>query len=759
MREFKMKKMMKYRPHKSCARVLVLAIVFALCSQPGARAQASAPKARTSPPKGVKSKDSTVLQHFVFIIKENHSYDNYFGAFPGGDGATSGVISTGQVVRLAPMPDQPPHDLGHSTEAALGAFDGGKMDNFDLIVGGNFNGELMAYRQFIQPDIPNYWAYAQNFTLADRMFSSFHGPSFPNHFYSVAATSDGALSIPLDPFRSKGESGGNAWGCDSSPTMSVRTLDAEGNLEALFPCFDFQTLADTLQSAGLTWKFYAPSKGEKGYAYSTLDGIDHIRNSALWNTNVLPVTQFNQDAREGHLPSVSWVVPPGNADEHPPGGTCAGENWTVKQIDAIMRGPDWKSTAIFLTWDDFGGFYDHVYPPSVDGFGLGPRVPMLIISPYAIAGHISHTQYEYSSVLKTIEERFGLPFLTKWDPQARDEQANDMFDSFDFSQQPLPPLILKPRRCPLNSAAYIQFGSQSVGTVSPAITMVFTNTSDRALDISNVKVTGDFAQTNQCPQKLRRGYFCKFSVTFVPTAAQTRKGTLVIEDSDRTSPQVIALKGTGSIVNLRPPYPGLGFQDVTFGSHDAKQATFKNFGSAPVTIANTTIAGSAAQDFSQSNDCHGRVLSGQECVFTVTFTPTPQDYNFDGTESASLVVHDDAPGSPHAVRLIGVGTAVSLSATSLDFGNQAVGTSSQPRIVDLSNTGITQLTFSSLNTVGEFSQTNTCGSRLLPGAKCKISVVFFPTQGGRAQGLLNINSNDGNSPRQIMLTGNGQTGQ
>jgi phospholipase C len=736
-----------------------LALTLALCSMlllslRNADAQDAAP------PPSVQSRgnhqDSSVLQHFVFIIKENRSFDNYFGAFPGADGATSGPVSYGQKVPLGPMPDYMPHDLGHATTDALVAMDGGKMDEFDLINNGNVNGELMAYRQFTADCstgmcIPNYWAYAHNFVLADHMFSSLHGPSFPNRLYTIAATNRGTVEIPTDPF----SAGTKSWGCDAEPTMTVRTRDDLGDIDALFPCFDFETLADTLMKAGLTWKSYAPSQGERGYIFSTFDEINHIRNSSLWTEDVLPISQFVTDASSGHLPNVSWVTAPGPESEHPPDGTCVGENWTVQQINAVMQGPEWNSTAIFLVWDDFGGFYDHVPPPIVDGFGLGPRVPMLIISPYAIPGHISRTQYELSSVLKTIEERFGLPFLTKWDKQARDEHANDTFDSFDFSQQPLSPLILQPRKCPLNSTAYVQFGSQGTGTTSPAIRVPFSNWRSTPVTISNVAVSGDFAQTNRCPKVVKPGYICTFEVSFAPTAIGTRKGTLTIEDTDSTSPQAVSLTGTGSLVNALPAYPGLVYKTVNFGDHETEDASLKNVGTTSVKVTNVKIVGVNARDFSQTSSCKGSIPPGQKCYWHVTFTPTPQNYGNYGKEHANLVIYDSAPGSPHTVRLIGTGTAIKLSATILKFANQQVGTSSPPQTITLTNTGTTTITFSSLATIGDYSQTNTCGSSLAPNAQCQASVTFTPTKAGLDRGILNINSNDGDSPQQIILTGTG----
>ena len=370
------------------------------------------------------------IQHIVFVIKENRTFDNYFGTFPGADGATTGRISTGQSLPLGHTPDRTPRDLGHRRGAAVMAIDGGKMDAFDLIYRGNVNGDYLSYTQMHESDIPNYFAYARNFVLADRMFSSMRGPSFPNHLYTVAAQSAGAVGIPT-----------GGWGCDDDESR-VLVMAPDGQIDLQPPCFEIETLADRLQSAGVSWRYYAPGKGESGYEWSALNAVKHIRWSSLWTEHVVPATQFERDAASGDLPAVSWLVT-GAESEHPPWSTCLGEGWTVRQFNAVMQGPDWESTALFLTWDDFGGFYDHVPPPNVDDLGLGPRVPLLIISPYAKSGYVSHTVYEFSSFLRFVETRFGLASLTD-----RDAAANPMTDSFDFNQQPLPPLALRPRECP-----------------------------------------------------------------------------------------------------------------------------------------------------------------------------------------------------------------------------------------------------------------------------------------------------------------------
>jgi phospholipase C len=381
--------------------------------------------------------DSAVIQHIVFIIKENRSFDSYFGTFPGANGATTGMIHTGQVIPLQHLPDVMPRDLDHSWTAAIAAIDGGKMDGFDLSDNCNVNGDYLCYGQYYQSDIPNYWTYAQTFVLADAMFSSLTGESFPNHLYTIGATSGGAISNPVSQVK-KGQ-----WGCYADSTTLVTILNSDGSQTNQYPCFTFTTLADELNSAGISWRSYQPLPNESGFIWAAYAAINQIYNSSYWTTNTAPYTQFVTDAQNGNLPAVSWVVMGGDVSEHPVASVCAGENWTVEQINAVMQGPEWNSTAIFVTWDDYGGFYDHAPPQVLDQFGLGERVPLLIISPYAKPAYISNTEYEFSSMLKFVEDRFNLPTMT-----ARDAGASDMFDSFNFGQTPLPPLVLNTRTCP-----------------------------------------------------------------------------------------------------------------------------------------------------------------------------------------------------------------------------------------------------------------------------------------------------------------------
>jgi phospholipase C len=170
--------------------------------------------------------------------------------------------------------------------------------------------------------------------------------------------------------------------------------------------------------------------------------IPHIRYGPMWK-HVVNNVRFVQDLQAGKMPDVSWLLPPIAESDHPDyGPLCPGENWTVDTIDAIMQSPEWAHTAIFLTWDDYGGFYDHVPPPHVDVYGDGPRVPLLVISPYARPGYILHRTSEFSSVIRFIEELHGLPSMGR-----RDATANDLLDAFDFQQKPIPPLMLTPRDC------------------------------------------------------------------------------------------------------------------------------------------------------------------------------------------------------------------------------------------------------------------------------------------------------------------------
>jgi len=196
----------------------------------------------------------------------------------------------------------------------------------------------------------------------------------------------------------------------------------------------------------MSWKYYAPGYGRSGYNFSAYNAIRHIRNTSQWSQHVVDYRQFITDAQAGNLPAVSWLVQPTEVSDHPPASVCRGENWTVQQINAIMSNPTlWNSTVIILTWDDFGGFYDHVVPPRAYNTNLtyGGRAPLIVISPYSKAGFVDHQFHSTASILEFVENNFGLPSLT-----AVDRQANDLVGSLDYTQKPRPPLVLNARGCP-----------------------------------------------------------------------------------------------------------------------------------------------------------------------------------------------------------------------------------------------------------------------------------------------------------------------
>jgi len=374
------------------------------------------------------------IQHVVIIIKENRSFDHMFGTFPAANGATTGMAGSKLITLGHAQLIQ--RDLPHGWSTSTDAIDHGKMDGFYRYAKND-----AAYVQFYQTDIPNYWLYAQNFVLADNFFSSMYGGSFPHHLYYTAADSDDIADNPVGDRHRPAH-----WGCDSTPGTYVPTRDPSSGMKGpnIFPCVDIPTLPDELNAAGQSWRYYTATATQYGYVWSVLDAINHIRNGNQWDTNVVPVDNFESDV-QSHLAAVTWITPPGGESDHPDPNVsmCVGEGWSVRVINAIMNSPFWNSTAIFLTWDDFGGFYDHVPPPTVDYFGLGIRVPLLAISPYVKAGTVQHGLSSVASILHFAERIFDLPPITR-----RDQTANNLMDMFDFNQQPLAPLILTPRKCP-----------------------------------------------------------------------------------------------------------------------------------------------------------------------------------------------------------------------------------------------------------------------------------------------------------------------
>jgi phospholipase C len=387
------------------------------------------------------------IKHVVVIIKENHTFDNYFGSFPGAEGISQCQLLNGTVT-CPHAPDKTPRDMCHTHDCALTDWNHGAMNGFENTSGSNSNNDYLAWAQYQESDIPNYWQYARKFVLGDHFFANMLGPSFPGHMFPLAAQAGWALGNPptniLHPY----------WGCDQDSTATVPVLDnGSCTVKSVFPCFKIKSIPDVLP-VGATWKFYGTNFYLLPEIWSMFDGIDSVRNTSLWS-NIVNATQLTTDLQNHTLPSVSWLVDQDLADEHPAvGGVCAGENWTVGYVNQIMASDYWKDTAIIFTMDDFGGWYDHVAPPrqyGCDGntpYGLGFRLPLIIISPYAKPGYVFKEVAEQASIPRFIERVFGAPALSTLDPAAQDGQANDLFGAFDFNQTPQPPLMLQTRTCP-----------------------------------------------------------------------------------------------------------------------------------------------------------------------------------------------------------------------------------------------------------------------------------------------------------------------
>ena len=373
------------------------------------------------------------IQHIVIIIQENRSFDNIFSGFPNADAPTFGYTSTGEKVTLK-RTGFGGTDLAHGYKDALVDYDNGKMDAFNL----SSPGAPKRPYSYLNPSaVKPYWAMAEQYVLADRMFPSELGGSFAAHLNLIAGTDK--LSSTL----AEADNPSNTpWGCDAPAGTQSTTVDSNRNvsIHGPFPCFtQFQTMADTMDPAGVSWKYYAPQTvgcsgacDAGGLIWSEFDAISNVRNGPDWSRNVIyPQTTVLTDAADGALPQIAWVVPDWKDSDHALSDSDTGPSWVAAVVNAIGSGPEWNSTAIVVLWDDWGGWYDDAPPPQLDWEGLAIRVPAILISPYAQKAYVTHTQYESGSVLKFMEEVFGLPSLG-----GTDQRANAFDDSFDFSQKP-----------------------------------------------------------------------------------------------------------------------------------------------------------------------------------------------------------------------------------------------------------------------------------------------------------------------------------
>ncbi|MGC1381519.1 MAG: alkaline phosphatase family protein [Candidatus Baltobacteraceae bacterium] len=378
------------------------------------------------------------IEHVVYIVQENRSFDNLFQGYPGADTVSSGQDSKGDTIQLQPVALKYQYVIDHSALSMFNACDGTgslpgtqcKMDGFDKepYWGGPRGIKYPMYVYVPHSDSKPYFDMAHEWVVADRMFQSQLDESFVAHQYIIAAQADSSVDLPY-----------GTWGCGGGKDDVVATITAQRNPNGPMesPCFDYQTLGDELDQAGLSWKFYtssygSPSSGD-GAVWSSYQAVKHIFKGPDWAKDVItPQSAFITDVRAGKLANFTWVTPECSDSDHVNCGGGYGPSWVAALVDTVGKSKFWKNTAIFVQWDDWGGLYDHVPPPYLGPDSVGFRVPLLVISPYAKQDYVSHVQYETASVLRFAEDLYGLGQLADADQRANSPAP----DCFDFTQQP-----------------------------------------------------------------------------------------------------------------------------------------------------------------------------------------------------------------------------------------------------------------------------------------------------------------------------------
>jgi phospholipase C len=377
------------------------------------------------------------IEHVVYIVQENRSLDNLFQGYPGADTVSSGKNSTGAIVPLRPISLAQQYQIDHSSQAMFAACNGtGKlpgtdcrMDAFDLEQ--SFGGPLHNPEYVYVPHRESrpYFEMAHQWVLADKMFQSQLDESFVAHQYVIAAQAAWSVDLP------SGE-----WGCGEPKHDTVSTITQERNPNgpSIQPCYDYRTLGDELDRAKLSWRFYASAFGkdssEPGSEWSGYRAVRHIRYGPDWKNVISPNWKFISDVRAGKLANFTWITPVCSDSDHVNCGGGHGPSWVAALVNTVGKSKFWNSTVIFVQWDDWGGLYDHVPPPFEGRDGLGFRVPLLIISPFAKHDYVSHVQYETTSVLRFAEDLYGLGQLAAADKRATSPAA----DCFDFLHKPRP---------------------------------------------------------------------------------------------------------------------------------------------------------------------------------------------------------------------------------------------------------------------------------------------------------------------------------
>jgi phospholipase C len=372
-----------------------------------------------------RSTSGGAIKHIVFIIQENRSFNNLFMGYPGATTTYTGVDQNGDQIAIQAEPFNITWDIEHNWSDFTAAYDDGKMDGWNNEVACCGQPANFAYSYVNYALTQPYWDMAKQYVLADQMFQSNIDGSFVAHQYAIAAYAGESVDSPT-----------TAWGCQGGSKDVVDTLAAPERVlgPTVAPCFGYQTLGDELDAAGLTWRFYASPVGGKKNLWSAYEAVAHIYEGPDWKNVITPSKQFLTDVAAGTLDAVTWITPTWKNSDHSGSGSDSGPSWVSSLVDAVGESPFWNSTAIVIIWDDWGGWYDEVAPNQVDYDGLGFRIPMLIVSPYAKRGYVTHVQYETASVPRFIEDNFGLAQLAAADARAADPAA----DSFDFKKAPRP---------------------------------------------------------------------------------------------------------------------------------------------------------------------------------------------------------------------------------------------------------------------------------------------------------------------------------
>ena len=377
------------------------------------------------------------IQYIIVIVQENRTPDNLFQGLPGADIASSGTNSMGKTVTLVPRKLATAYDLDHSHAGWKTEYAGGAMNGWDLEKSTCPSGKCLPQTAFAyvpKKDVKPYFTMAQTYTFADKTFQDNQGPSFPAHQFIIAGTSTDAVGSKLLAAENlmyhsgTWQSGAN---CGGSPLDRVKMIDAAGDETATRPpCFEHPTIMDLLDSAKISWRYY--NAASSGF-WSAPDAIKHMRYGPQWNNVIVPETTILTDIKKGQLPHVSWVTPSPAESDHSVSTNGSGPAYVASIVNAVGASKYWNSTAIFITWDDWGGWFDHVKPVIYSSYEVGFRVPLIVVSPYARKGYVSHVQHQQSSILHYIETTFGLGTLGY-----ADARADNLADCFNYMQSPTP---------------------------------------------------------------------------------------------------------------------------------------------------------------------------------------------------------------------------------------------------------------------------------------------------------------------------------